>query len=215
MDFKKVLIKKEKDFDLLRDIDLYDTKDIYITLDDNIKFKEPIKPIDLSNQNVYIIGNFNILSNICIINKEPYDDKKYAGYTGLFSKAKNITVNNLVINESFVCGGEICGTLAGEVEEEIALNGVRFEGLDVYSEAYGGGVAGICDTMTIIDSGISSKVSGIDVVGGVVGLTKSYSSTNTNVSTETIKTGSDLAKCFGREVGYCDKKNIKCYSRDN
>lgn len=202
-------IFKESDFEALRYLENCQNKneEIIIILRNDIEFSREFKPLNLFGYTIIFKGKHHTLSNIAIINHHNIDGTK--DVAGMFSMVKNLYVNNLNINKSYIYEGQVSGTLAGEVEEELLIDKCNFQDLVVNSEAYCGGVAGVANNVTIRDSYISSHVYGIDVVGGVVGMSRSYTEIDSNNTSEIIGIG----KCLGEKVGYTDRKNIRTLNR--
>ncbi|MBR4177978.1 MAG: hypothetical protein IKR57_01355 [Bacilli bacterium] len=194
-------INDEIDFEKIRK---YTNKEkaFRIIIKNDIAFSKEFKPIDnLFDYNIYIDGRNHTLSNIEI---NDIDER-----IGLFKKVGNLYVKNLNINNSHLYGGVLSGIICGDVEHETKLNNINLENVIVSSEAYGGGVVGYSETLSIKNSKINTEVHGFDVVGGVVGMTNEYLEVNCDIDSVLYSVG----KCYGNNAGYCERKRINPISK--
>lgn len=159
---KVVVIRKEEDFDKIRSVKGCEKLTVFILSDVNFEDGHLFLPIDLSGTEVSIYGLGNTLNNLTINN---VDSKQ----VGLFSSVKNLYVKKLKVTKAKVNGDEVCGVLAGHVDESFIADELYMDS-DVDCHAISGGVIGSADTVFINESTICSSLSGVGVLGGIAGM---------------------------------------------
>ena len=193
-------IESEKDFDKVRNIDSKNFREVYISINKNIKFTKPFEPIDAKCLDIIIKGKHFTLSNLNI----DIDRNEFAG---LFSQVNSIQVFDLNVKDFNIKGGVHSGSLVGRVEKAVLVKNSTFEGV-VDSEAFGGGIAGSAEAVLIENSKVKANVTGYDVVGGVVGLTNIMYASNNNIGCN-IK---GVGKAVDALAGFCYKKGERTLS---
>lgn len=159
---KTVVIRKEEDFDKIRELKGCDKLTIFILSDVYFEEGHLFLPIDLTGTEVCIYGLGNTLNNFNVNNV-------YSKQSGLFSNVKNLYVKKLKVTRAKVVGDEICGILAGHVDETF-IGDELYVNSEVDCHAISGGVVGVAKTVCINDSTILTTLSGKGVLGGIAGM---------------------------------------------
>ena len=192
MKTNKYEINNVRDFLKIRN--LKENETAIISINNDIDFNNVLfTPIKTNNNTIIIDGNNNKITNLNIENKDQEN-------TGIFDKVKNIYVRDLEVDDFNINGGVCTGLLAGQVEHTALINNSKFKGA-VLSEAYAGCLFGVTNKLYVLNSNIESYVKGIDVVGGIVGLTSDLKQKNNKVKSIIISKG----KAKGNFAGYNSK----------
>lgn len=159
---KVVIVRKVEDFDKIRDAKGSEKLTIFLLNDVSFEEGHLLLPIDLTGTEVCIYGLGNTINNLKINNV-------HAKQSGLFSSVKNLYVKKLKVTRAKVIGDEICGVLAGHVDESFVADEL-YVNSDVDCHAISGGVIGSANTVYINDSTICTTLSGNGVLGGIAGM---------------------------------------------
>lgn len=200
MNNKMVLIKNTNDIEKLRN--LKNTERVTIFLLNDIYFKEEQYhlPINLENSNVIFYGLNHSINNLQINNKNKNN-------TGLFSSVKNLYVRNLKISNAKLISNEVNGLIAGEVKEDVFVDGLELDSV-IISDAISGGIVGACNNIDVKNSIIFSTISGRGVLGGLAGIAEKYRIENIILNTS-FKPNSVLPKeksLIDQYVGYLGER---------
>jgi hypothetical protein len=193
-------IYEPSDFNKLRNLD-NNGETVLVNIKQDIDFADiDFDPINGIGVDVIIDGKNHTISNLSI-------DKEDKIEVGLFSKVNSIQVKNLnMLNFNIIGCGNV-GSLVGRVEHDAFINGSTFSG-NVNAESHCGGILGSVDKLVMCDSCVATNVSGIDVVGGVVGLSDSVLSYDNHFNNKLVAKG----KAVGEVSGYIaenEKDRIK------
>lgn len=162
MNNKVVIIRKEEDFDKIRLAKGCEKLTVFLLNDVSFEEGHLLLPIDLTGTEVVFYGLGNTLNNIKVHNV-------HALQSGMFSNVKNLYVKKLNVTRAKVIGDEVCGVLAGHVDENFVADGLNITS-DVDCHAVSGGVVGVAKTVFVTNSTICSTVSGKGVLGGIAGM---------------------------------------------
>ena len=160
---KVIYIRKVEDLDKIRELDQNIYHTVYLIIKNNIDFQlKNFKPIDAGNMKVVIKGNNHMFRDLTISNEDKLD-------TGLFSRTKDFEIYDLRVYTSIIHGSSCVGALVGTVDGNAIVKNVQLLGR-IIGESHCGGLFGTVNVLRIEDSIASTSMEGIDVVGGVVGL---------------------------------------------
>lgn len=205
------IIKSQNDFEKIRILENYKDKSIIIFLDivNNIKFDESYMPVDLKDYTVVLKGNNNTFSNLNVVDKINLDGRR--DYVGLFARAKNLYVSNLNVKDSTLYGESMCGILAGQVDDFLSVDNCNFGNINIICSSHSGTLVGTANRAIIKNTNVYSKLHGVDVLGGIVGLVNEYNDSNTNV----ICSIKSLGKCIGNNFGYSEKNMVRILRKND
>lgn len=170
MKTKYYYIHDKEDLNQLRSLE--ENQNAVVVFYSNIEFKdgEEFEPIDARSNSIEIEGYNHRIINLNI--NKPNDN-----FVGLFSYVKKLIVKNLSFKDANITGLEVCGTVAGEVSENLVVSNVKLS-TTVNSDAIGGGIAGIANDISIKNSKINANVSGRGMLGGISGSANSLQKDN-------------------------------------
>lgn len=170
---KVVVVRNVEDFEKIRKAKGCDKLTVFILNDVDFEDGHLFLPIDLSGTEVCIYGLGNTINNLTINNV-------FAKQSGLFSCVKNLFVKKLKVTRAKVIGDEICGVLAGRVDESFIADELYINS-EVNCYAISGGVIGVADTVYVNDSTICTTLSGKGVLGGLAGMAENCFVNESNV----------------------------------
>ena len=191
-------IYEESDFEKLRFYEKHNSKvlDLIINVVNDIEFTCVFMPLNLRKYNVTIIGNNKTLSRLLIL--ESGDN------CGIFKEVNSLKILDLSIKKAYLRGGTLSGIFAGRVSNTVLASNINLDDVTIDAEAYSGSICGRAGEIILNNSNIDCQVYGIDVVGGIVGISNSYFENNSNVKASIIAIG----KALGDRCGYTDKIKI-------
>lgn len=202
--FKLIIIKEPEDINKLRNLKMNTTAVVVIYNDIDFSKTYHFEPIAASNVDIIIYGFNHIMSNLRIY--KPEDN-----FVGLFSKVKNLYINDLIIRKFNIFSDEVSGPLAGEVEESLKVKNVRSISF-IKSDAISGGLVGIASNIEISNSNINSSISGRGLLGGIAGQANTYKSNkNTFVTTLLNDSYKNILNdtSTNQDIGYLSQREDK------
>lgn len=172
------VINSVEDFKKIRN--LKEGKKVVIIFSNDIDLKEykDFEPIDAHSNDVEIIGCYHEVKNLTI--KKPNNN-----YVGLFSCVKNLTISNIQFNGILVEGNELCGSIAGEVIENLNVNNSAFTTC-IRSDAFGGGIVGCAGDINTENIIVNTVVSGRGALGGIAGCARNLECDDKTIVNSTL-----------------------------
>jgi prepilin-type N-terminal cleavage/methylation domain-containing protein len=107
-------------------------------------------------------GNAKIIKNLYI--------SRNINNVGLFSSPYYATINNLILDNSYISGSNYVGTLAGNAGYGTSISGIISKNVTVIGTTYVGGLIGyVPGTSTVATTITTGNVTGVSYVGGSLG----------------------------------------------
>lgn len=177
MKTKYYYIRDIKDLDQLRNLEEGQKAVAVFYYDITLNDGEEFEPIDARTNTIVIEGYNHKIKNLTI-------NKPNNNCVGLFSIVKSLTIKNISIENAKINGLEVCGTLAGEVSDDLVIDNVKVNSV-INSDAISGGIAGSAKDISIKNTKINASIFGRGILGGIAGSANSLLSddkTNIEVS---------------------------------
>ena len=208
---KVVVARNVFDLEKLRECKGSEKVTLFILNDIHFDEENSFYPINLENTDVIVYGLTNTLHDLVI-------EAKYNNYVGLFSNVRNLYVKNLNVKNALVLGNEVCGILAGHIDEELSVDGCDISG-SIISDAITGGLAGSAGKVNVNKSLICSTISGRGCLAGVAGMADSCDMNDSLVNatfkpTQIVRNGKCLIDQYVAYLGTKEAPRVEKMAMD-
>ena len=189
---KLIVIRRQSDLENIKNIE----EDIILLfLANNIKLNGEFIPINKENSDIIILGNGFTIEGL-------YINREDENYNGIFSKVRNLNVRDLNVLNANIKSGEVCGVLAGDVEENLKARNISINA-NISADSIVGGLVGNAKNSNIKSCNISGQFTSRGIMGGLVGMSHTFEGDNNEIyNFEFIISSSYPKNTIYNDVGY-------------